>query len=95
LERNLDLSFSTIYFLHPAATRLTTIEVEVEELWTATVTKMPIMRPTIGLLSKGWLKMLPEGVNLIKMFMIYFLFLYPLLGLLEAEGKRTTGRGSR
>ena len=34
----------------PAETSATMIEVEVDELWTATVTKIPIMIPTMGLL---------------------------------------------
>jgi hypothetical protein len=39
--------------LHPAATKLTTIDVDVDELCTATVTRMPIINPTMGLLNKG------------------------------------------
>ena len=34
----------------PADTKATMIEVEVDELCTATVTRMPIMMPTMGLL---------------------------------------------
>lgn len=42
------LSHTSLYLL-PEATRLTTIEVEVDELWTSTVTKIPTTRPATGL----------------------------------------------
>ena len=41
----------------PAATRLTTMEVEVEEDWTSTVAMMPVISPAIGLsiiLKRSW-----------------------------------------
>ena len=37
----------------PAPTSDTMIDVEVEELWTRTVTSTPIMRPHTGLLTTG------------------------------------------
>lgn len=42
--RNLLCAYS-----RPEATRLTMIEVEVDELWTSTVTKIPTTRPATGL----------------------------------------------
>lgn len=36
-------------YSHPEATRLTTMEVEVDELWTSTVTKIPTTSPATGL----------------------------------------------
>lgn len=36
-------------YSHPEATRLTTMEVEVDELWTSTVTKTPTTNPATGL----------------------------------------------
>lgn len=36
-------------YSHPEATRLTTMEEEVDELWTSTVTKIPTTSPATGL----------------------------------------------
>lgn len=46
--------------LHPVPTMVTTMEVDVEELWTSTVASTPIMSPTTGFLSRSLsLKTLP------------------------------------
>ena len=39
---------------NPAPTMLTIIDVEVDELWTKTVIKIPDIKPKIGLFSKNW-----------------------------------------
>ena len=54
--------------LHPDPTMVTTIEVDVEELWTKTVIITPSMRPQIGLLSSSLLlrtspAVLPKNKN--------------------------------
>ena len=49
-----------------APTILTTIEVDVEELCTRTVTKMPIINPTTGLPRKGPWKMSPVALPAIR-----------------------------
>jgi hypothetical protein len=40
--------FKKLILLPPAPTMLTIMEVDVEELWTSTVTRIPIINPTTG-----------------------------------------------
>ena len=49
--------------LHDELTRETIIDVEVDDDCTKTVTRIPIMTPTIGLLTYLFLKTEPENIN--------------------------------
>jgi hypothetical protein len=60
LKNNNNKKNTLLYNLHPAATRLTIMDVEVDELCTITVAKIPIIKPTTGLDINGFPNISPK-----------------------------------